>query len=66
MMKKGITYFEKPGLENTEETLKLAYERALELNIKDIVVASTHGGTALKAAEIFNDPKFNIVAVTIS
>ena len=66
MMKKSVTYFEKPGSENTEETIRLAHERALELRITDIVVASTHGETALKAAEIFDDPKFNIVAVTIS
>jgi hypothetical protein len=43
----------------------LAYERALELNIRDIVVASTHGSTALKAAETFSDQRFNVVAVTI-
>jgi len=64
-MKKSITYFEKPGPDNTEETIKLAYEGALELGIKDIIVASTHGGTALKAAEIFSSERFNIVAVTI-
>lgn len=65
-MKKSITYFEKPGPENTDETIRLAYERAVELGITDIVVASTHGRTALKTAAVFNDPKFNIVAVTIS
>ena len=65
-MRKSITYFERPGPENTEETIKLAYERAAELGITDIVVASTHGGTALKVADVFKDPKFNIVAVTIS
>jgi len=64
-VKKSITYFEKSGSDNTEETIKLAYERALELNIKDIVVASTHGNTALKAAEAFAGQRFNIVAVTI-
>ena len=66
MMKKSIAYFEKPGSENTEDTIGLAYERALELDIVDIVVASTHGGTALKAAEVFDDPRFNVTAVTIS
>ncbi len=65
-MKKSILYFEKKGSINTEETIRLAYERAIELNIRDIVVSSIHGGTALKANEVFNDPKFNIVAVTIS
>jgi hypothetical protein len=64
-MKKSITYFEESVPSNTEETIKLAYERALELGIKDIVVASTHGGTALKAAEIFGSAEFNIIAVTI-
>jgi len=66
MMKKSITYFEKTGPANTEETIRLAYERAVELGITDVVVASTHGGTALKAAEVFSDPRFNVVAVTIS
>ncbi|MEM2110561.1 MAG: pyruvate kinase alpha/beta domain-containing protein [Candidatus Bathyarchaeia archaeon] len=64
-MKKSITYFENTGPGNTEETIKLARERALELGIRDIVVASTHGKTALKAAEVFDASKFNIVAVTI-
>jgi hypothetical protein len=65
MMRKNITYFEESNPDNTEETIKLTYERAVELGIRDIVVASTHGGTALKVAKTFNDPKFNIVAVTI-
>jgi len=65
-MRKSITYFEKAGPANTDETVKLAYERALELGVTDVVVASTHGGTALKVADVFDDPRFNIVAVTIS
>ena len=65
-MRKSITYFEKAGPANTDETVRLAYERALELGVTDVVVASTHGGTALKVADVFDDPRFNIVAVTIS
>jgi len=64
-MKKTIVYFEKGGPENTAETLRLAKERADELGIKDIVVASTHGGTALKAADFFDPKENNVVAVTI-
>jgi hypothetical protein len=64
-MKKSITYFENTGPSNTDETLKLARERALELGIRDIVVASTHGETALEAAEVLDVSKFNVVAVTI-
>jgi hypothetical protein len=65
MPSKTITYYEKTGIKNTDATLKLACERAAELGIRDIVVASTHGGTALKAAKIFSTEKNNIVAVTI-
>ena len=65
MVEKTIVYFEKGGPENTYETLKLAKERADELGIKDIVVASSHGGTALKVAELFDPKKINLVAVTI-
>lgn len=64
-MKKSILYFEKPGPANTDETLRAAYERAVELGIKDIVVATAYGDTALKAAKIFDVKKYNLVAVTI-
>jgi hypothetical protein len=65
-MKKSITYFQKPGATNTGETLRLAYERAMDVGITDIIIGTIHGSTALKAAELFTDPKFNVVAVTIS
>ena len=64
-MEKIITYFEKSGPENTAKTLDVAKRRAKELGIKDVVVASTHGGTALKAAEVFKELKVNLVAVSI-
>ncbi|MBD3189985.1 MAG: hypothetical protein GF308_05055 [Candidatus Heimdallarchaeota archaeon] len=50
-----IVYFQKPGKENTEKTLKLAYEYAEEYNIPKIVIASTKGYTAAKALDIFTD-----------
>jgi len=64
-VKKSITYFEDTGPSNTEETIRLALERAIELGIRDIIVASTHGKTALRVAEIFDNSNVNIVAVTI-
>lgn len=64
-MRKTITYFEKTDKRNTEETIKLAYARANELGIRDIIVASAHGSTALKATEIFSTAEFNIITVTI-
>jgi len=63
-MKKEIVYFEEKGEKNTDETLKLAKERALELGIKYVVVASTTGATGKKAIEIFKDTGINVVVVT--
>ena len=59
--KKSILYFQGPG-NYTEETLKASKERADELGIKDIVVASTEGSTALKAIELFKG--YNLIVVT--
>jgi uncharacterized protein len=50
-LEEKIVYFERPGKENTEETLKLALERAKARGIKKIVLASTWGDTAKLAAE---------------
>jgi len=55
-------YFEKPGRENTDETLRLARERAEELGIRNVVVASSSGATGIKAAEVFKG--YNLVVVT--
>ncbi len=63
MEEKKIVYFKKPGKENTETTLKLAFERARELGIKYIVVASSYGETAKKALN-FLDEKTRLVVVT--
>ncbi|MDI6697822.1 MAG: pyruvate kinase alpha/beta domain-containing protein [Candidatus Saccharicenans sp.] len=57
-------YFDEPGEINTEATLKRAAIRAGELNVRQVVVASASGQTALKAAEIFRDCR--LVAVTHS
>jgi len=48
-----ITYFDASGPENTEETLRLAAERAKARGISKIVLASTRGDTARLAAERF-------------
>lgn len=59
-----ITYFSEPGKENTELTLRITKERAEELGIRQIVVASTGGDTGRKAAEVFKD--YHLVVVTHS
>lgn len=65
-MERTVVYFEKRGKQNTEETLRLARARAEELGIKQVVAASTHGYTALKAAEIFQGSAIELIAVSIS
>ena len=55
-------FFDKPGKNNTEQTLKLAFERGKELGLNEVVLASTKGDTAYKALEIFSG--FSITVVT--
>jgi len=55
-------FFEQKGKTNTTSTLNIAFERAKELGINEMVVASTTGETALEANKIFND--FHITVVT--
>ncbi|MFH1651954.1 MAG: pyruvate kinase alpha/beta domain-containing protein [Chloroflexota bacterium] len=50
-MEQQTVYFEKPGAENTDETLRIVKKRAEELGIKTVLVASTRGDTAVKAVE---------------
>lgn len=45
-------YFDQPGEQNTEAVLKLVAQKAKELGIKTIVLASSSGTTALKALAI--------------
>lgn len=61
-MEKKIYYFENPGKQNTDKLIELAKERAGELGIKNIVVASVSGETTLKVAEQIKD--VNLVSVT--
>jgi len=57
-------YFEEPGKINTERTLEIALKRTRELNIEQIVIASTGGYTALEAMQVFRD--YNPIIVTHS
>lgn len=65
-MKLEVTLFEKAGPQNTEETLNIAKKFSEENNITDIIVASTSGETGIKASEIFDLEKINLVIVTHS
>ena len=62
-MESKTTYFDKPGgEENTVQTLALAKKRADELGIRTVIVASTVGGTAVKAIDVFAG--YNVIVVT--
>lgn len=64
-MESKTTYFDKPGGdENTDKTLALAKQRAEELGIKTVVVASTVGNTAVKAVDVFKGYKVIVVTHT--
>ena len=54
-------YFPKIGQENTEEVLHIAKERADELGIKTILVATTRGDTGARAVEVFKGMKVVVV-----
>ena len=53
MAESKIYYFENYGKENTDKTLQIARQRADELGIKNILVASTTGETGVKAMTAF-------------
>ena len=60
-MESRTVYFDKPGVENTDTVLSIARQRAEELGIKTIVVASTAGDTAAKAMDVFQELKVIVV-----
>ena len=63
-MERPILYFDKPGKANTDDTLRIAAQRANDLGISQVVIASTHGYTARCAREAF-DADVGIIAVSI-
>jgi hypothetical protein len=63
-VKRTTVYFEKPGKENTEETLKIALEAAKERGIDTVLVSSTTGWTALEALRVFDGSGLKLVVVT--
>ncbi len=64
MMEEKIYYFQKPGKENTEKTVRLALERAERKGINHIVFASSTGYTAKKILETNRNEDLKLVCVT--
>ena len=61
-MELKTVYFEKPGVVNTDEVLRIAKQRAEELGIKTILVASTYGDTGAGAVEVFEGLRVIVVS----
>ncbi|HET92420.1 MAG TPA: hypothetical protein ENN99_17020 [Chloroflexi bacterium] len=57
-------YFERPGPQNTTRTLEIVRQRADELGIRTILVASTRGATGAQAAQQFQG--YEVLVVTHS
>jgi hypothetical protein len=65
-LEQKILYFERPGKENQSKLIKYARRRANELGINNVVVATTHGSTAVAVKNCFENPDLNLVAVSIA
>lgn len=63
-VERKTVYFNNDGRENTEETLKMAYEAASDRDIDVVVVSSTTGYTAEKALELNKGYGHRLVVVT--
>ena len=54
-------YFNNPGKDNTDQTLKFAAERGRELGLTEAVIATSTGKTAYKAMEVFDGFRLTVV-----
>jgi hypothetical protein len=63
-VERKVVYYSNPGKEHTEETLRVALEAAQERGIETVLVSSTTGYTAEKAAELFKGSELKLVVVT--
>lgn len=59
-----VFYFHVCGQINTEKTLELAINRARDLNLEKLVIASETGLSALKAVDILRDSDLELIIVT--
>jgi len=62
-MESTIEYFETISPDNTARTFELVRERAAELGIGKVVIASTTGATAREALEFFADDDITLVVI---
>ncbi|MBI5408182.1 MAG: hypothetical protein HZA14_02315 [Nitrospirae bacterium] len=65
-MQKLVTYFEKPGRENTGQCLEIVKGAISDYGYKHVVVATTTGGSGQLFAEGLKDKNINLAVVTHS
>ncbi len=63
-MEKSIIYFEKPGEMNSTAVIKAVKTRALELDTREVIIASTSGKTGAAMAEALQDTDIKVIVVT--
>lgn len=64
VIERTTVYFEKPGKDNTDETLEIALNAARERNIDTVLIASTTGWTALEAIRVFEGSGLRLIILT--
>lgn len=60
-MEARIIYFDNPGKENTNDVMDIVKERAQQLGIQTVVVASYRGYTAEKTVRALHNMKIVVV-----
>ncbi|MCC6446397.1 MAG: hypothetical protein IT210_23470 [Armatimonadetes bacterium] len=65
MSEQTMLLFDKPDKNCTRATLEAAAKRAKELKIREVVIATTTGRTALEAADAFAGQEAALVGVTL-
>lgn len=63
-VRKNIYYFDAPGEANTDDAIRFAIERAKELGLSTVVVASTSGETARKCYDSVKGTGLRLIVVT--
>jgi hypothetical protein len=56
--------FTRPGEENTEKTLQLAFAKAQDLAVEEVVLPSSTGTTAHKALSMLDNDRLRLIVVT--
>jgi hypothetical protein len=65
-MHKTVTYFEKPGPDNTRQCLEIVKDNIDKHGYRHVIVATTTGDTGVLFAEGLKDKHVNLVVVTHS